>query len=455
MGTPKKSRHFSALLLAVIVVTQSAMVGMLYWTSTVSNDLAKVKSIQLVQQAAHAAQSNLSILTFDYGLWGQAFDWINTRDDETVFEGFGTSATDGPHFHEIYILDGAGAPIYAYERDGSGSDLEVIDQSASKKLFEKVQTLPVEPYEVISGFNEVNGNIAIVAAGRVQPRDASKLNQKDIPVMVAVSYINKDMLSTIADSLLLNEGITLYSTDNAIPSSNNAQLSLYDLDDSAISTLAWESPKPGIEILRRSLPIALIISFALLGVAFAAISLLKKRGKELTKAEKKAETDPLTGSLNRAGLESLIRSNSGQAALKSGDMALIYLDLNGFKQLNDTAGHKIGDAALVGVANKLMASVRPSDRIARLGGDEFVCVLCGSLDYTTIKTISDRCVKNIKRTISLGENEHKIDAAVGVAIAQTSQDFDKLLNNADSAMYAAKQNGSDQPVFYGQKIKAA
>ena len=91
--------------------------------------------------------------------------------------------------------------------------------------------------------------------------------------------------------------------------------------------------------------------------------------------------------------------------------------------------------------------------MARLGGDEFVCVLFDHLDYATIESISNRCAANIKRTISIGNNTHNIDAAVGVAIAQTPQDFDKLLSDADSAMYKAKQQGSVQPVFSKRKLK--
>ena len=152
--------------------------------------------------------------------------------------------------------------------------------------------------------------------------------------------------------------------------------------------------------------------------------------------------------LNRGGLKKLVRSKRGQTALKEGKIALIYLDLNGFKKLNDQAGHKIGDAALLSVAEMLKSSVRPTDEIARLGGDEFVCILFDQLDRTTIESISNRCIKNIKRTISLRNDSHEIDAAVGVAIAQTSQDFDRLLSHADSAMYTAKQRGSSHPVFY-------
>ena len=286
-------------------------------------------------------------------------------------------------------------------RDGSGSDLYAVDKSASDYLYRKVQELPVEPYDVISGFNKVNGKIAIVAAGRVQPRDTSQIAPRDLPVMVAVHYVNEEMLSTITNSLLLEGDIALSATGSVSASSTEALISLYGLDGSVIATLTWDSPRPGIEVFRRSLPIALLISLILLAVTFAAVSLIKKRTNELEKAQKKAETDPLTGLLNRAGLENLVRSKRGKAALKEGNMALIYLDLNGFKELNDRAGHRTGDAALLGVAEKLKTTVRPTDRVARLGGDEFVCVLFDHLDYATIESISNRCAANILSLIHI------------------------------------------------------
>ena len=454
VSSTMKSKGFSVLLLSVIIVAQSAMIGMVYWTSTVSNDLAKVKSLQLVEQAMQASRSNLSVLTFDYGLWDLAFTLIRDRDEEQVFNDFGVSATDGPHFHEIYILDSTGEPIYAYVRGGDGSDLTTVDSSVSDRLNGKVQNLPVEPYDVISGFDIVNEKMSIVAAGRVQPRDSSELVSIDLPVMVAVRYLDHEMLSATAGSLLLEEGIKLTLADQT-DNSGSALLNLIDMEGATIANLTWDAPRPGDEVFRRGLPVALLISLILLGIAIAASSLLQKRAREVIAALKRAETDPLTGLLNRAGLASLIKSERAQAALRDGEMALLYLDLNGFKALNDDAGHVAGDDVLVDVANGLIKSVRSFDSVARLGGDEFVCVLFGKLDHVTIQTMSNRCVTNIKRTISTGSKRHEIDAAVGVAIASSNQDFDKLLNDADSAMYDAKQCGSIQPVFYNNVVKIA
>ena len=449
-----KSKGFSVLLLSVVVVAQAAMIGMVYWTSTVSNDLAKVKSQQLVEQAMQASRTNLSVLTFDYGLWDLAYTLITNRDDEQVFNDFGVSATDGPHFHEIYILDSTGEPVYAFVRGGEKSDLTTVDRLVSDRLNDTVQNQPVEPYDVISGFDIVNGKMSIVAAGRVQPRDSSALTSRDIPVMVAVRYLDNEMLVTTASSLLLEEGIKLTPANKTV-ASGSALLNLINLEGATIAYLTWDAPRPGDIVFRRGLPVAVLITLVLLGIAIAASSLLRRRTREVVAALKRAETDPLTGMLNRAGLEKLIESERAQAALRDGAIALVYLDLNGFKALNDDAGHVTGDDVLVEVAKGLTKSVRSVDGVVRLGGDEFLCVLFGKLNYTTIQILSNRCLTNIRRTISSGSKSHEIDAAVGVAIASKNQDFDMLLNDADSAMYTAKQRGSTQPVFYINLEKVA
>ena len=264
-----KSKGFSVLLLSVVVVAQAAMIGMVYWTSTVSNDLAKVKSQQLVEQAMQASRTNLSVLTFDYGLWDLAYTLITNRDDEQVFNDFGVSATDGPHFHEIYILDSTGEPVYAYVRGGEKSDLTTVDRLVSDRLNDTVQNQPVEPYDVISGFDIVNGKMSIVAAGRVQPRDSSALTSRDIPVMVAVRYLDNEMLATTASSLLLEEGIKLTPANKTV-ASGSALLNLINLEGATIAYLTWDAPRPGDIVFRRGLPVAVLITLVLLGIAIAA-----------------------------------------------------------------------------------------------------------------------------------------------------------------------------------------
>ena len=161
--------------------------------------------------------------------------------------------------------------------------------------------------------------------------------------------------------------------------------------------------------------------------------------KELqVELERKAFHDPLTGLANR-----LLFMNRVDFVLKrrTGNAAVIYVDLDNFKPINDTLGHEAGDAVLKAAADRLLASLRPSDTAARLGGDEFA-VLLVDIPEEHIAVVADRIVGNLTRPLELDGNELTVGASLGVASAESGTlDADALVRNADVAMYVAKHGG--------------
>jgi diguanylate cyclase (GGDEF)-like protein len=153
----------------------------------------------------------------------------------------------------------------------------------------------------------------------------------------------------------------------------------------------------------------------------------------------RAQYDSLTGLMNRAALydriDSLIR---GDSAVRS-PMAVIYLDLDGFKQINDTHGHGAGDKVLQHVSAHILESVRRTDVVARLGGDEFVIVLPGVGDLTEARRIADLVTTAIARPLTDGGRELRIGASFGISVYPADGDnTDALLKMADEDMYRAK-----------------
>ncbi|WP_054773089.1 diguanylate cyclase domain-containing protein [Methylogaea oryzae] len=161
--------------------------------------------------------------------------------------------------------------------------------------------------------------------------------------------------------------------------------------------------------------------------------------------EKMAYLDPLTQLPNRTLLADRMQQIMAQCRRDETLLAVCYLDLDGFKPVNDRWGHAAGDALLIAVAQRLREAVRSGDTVARIGGDEFV-VLLGGLDNTAACDLSLRRVHEaIQRPFTLDQGVAQISASLGVSLfPKDSSDPDTLLRNADQAMYQAKQAGRNR-----------
>jgi len=150
-----------------------------------------------------------------------------------------------------------------------------------------------------------------------------------------------------------------------------------------------------------------------------------------------AERDALTGVLNRQGFESYLsgRDDAG--------LALLYIDLDRFKPVNDTHGHPVGDELLRAFADRLQRLVRPTDAVARLGGDEFAVVLPGVRERAPADAVADKVVRVAQEAFEVGPLRLQIGASVGVAIAG-DDGWQGLVARADAAVYRAKAAGRGQ-----------
>lgn len=153
-----------------------------------------------------------------------------------------------------------------------------------------------------------------------------------------------------------------------------------------------------------------------------------------------SERDPLTGVLNRAGFDSHM-----QAVMAAGAgprLALLYLDLDHFKPVNDTLGHAAGDTVLQAFAQRLQRLVRPSDAVARLGGDEFALALADVPDLATAERIAEKVVAAAGEPFPVGGTLARIGASVGVSFGlRPGEDWQAMLQRADGAVYASKRAG--------------
>jgi diguanylate cyclase (GGDEF)-like protein len=198
--------------------------------------------------------------------------------------------------------------------------------------------------------------------------------------------------------------------------------------------------------------------FARLVVRFnEMLSELNKREEANVIAEQKLQqqalTDELTGLPNRRLLSDRLSQTLAMAQREAGKVALLYIDLDGFKLVNDSLGHPVGDLLLSQVASRLRSRIRQSDTLARLGGDEFTVLLTKIKHKKDAETVALSLLDAISAPFSIESHEISIGASLGISLfPDDAGDAAELLQQADGAMYGAKRNGKNRLMFFSKEL---
>lgn len=201
-----------------------------------------------------------------------------------------------------------------------------------------------------------------------------------------------------------------------------------------------------VELLRR---LAENVSFALQN-----FDLADEKIRADQRIQYLATHDGLTGLPNRMMFNQLLEQSIKRARRNGSKCAVLFIDLDRFKVINDSLGHAVGDALLVEVANRLRSSVRESDVVARLGGDEFVIVLSEVSDCEQIATVAHKVLSGLAPGLHLAGHECRTTGSIGIAVfPDNGSDAQILTKNADMAMYLAKEEGKNDFRFYSPEIK--
>jgi len=196
-------------------------------------------------------------------------------------------------------------------------------------------------------------------------------------------------------------------------------------------------------LLYYGLPLSMVAAAIL--VALGVADRLREQRAALTEAERRAQTDPLTGVLNRRSLVERLDAACLRARARGLPIALLFIDLDHFKEINDTFGHAAGDACLSAVIAPIQAELRQSDVIGRYGGEEFVVIL-SSADITAAHPIAERIRNRVEGVRIEGYGVPiQLTCSIGVATSDTLGVWgEHLIAQADAAVYAAKRSGRNR-----------
>ena len=184
---------------------------------------------------------------------------------------------------------------------------------------------------------------------------------------------------------------------------------------------------------------------------------VSSRENSLTESQKELERlsthDELTGLLNRRSFNVNLKYVLRKAKRNKTKVAILFLDLDQFKQINDTLGHSVGDQLLMSVSNRLRYALRDSDVLARVGGDEFNVFVDGFKNVIEIQALAQKLLDAFEEPFTDSENEIVSSTSIGIAIfPEDGADSETLIKNSDLAMYMAKEKGRNNYSFYASKF---
>lgn len=176
---------------------------------------------------------------------------------------------------------------------------------------------------------------------------------------------------------------------------------------------------------------------------------------EETALKTAAMTDPLTGFYNRKALTTIVDGVIDAAIAENKDVGVLYMDLDGFKKINDRYGHPVGDAVLVEAARRIRSVIRADDTPIRLGGDEFALFLHAPSGVRVLESVAERLIQIFREPFEIEGKTIQARASIGAAVApRDAASREELTRNVDAALYVAKARGRDRYVFFDKTMSS-
>ena len=301
-------------------------------------------------------------------------------------------------------------------------------------------------------------NRPAIVAGVVAelPSLAGPISGGNPPLLMTVKFLDGQLLSDIGVRFNLPR-LHALGTDPV-----RVDEHVYVVTDSAgaaIAHFAWVPNQPGASIVGTVLP---FMAIAFGGFAFLtalALRYIRRSAAKIAEGENRlrhlALHDPLSGLPNRTYFGDRLSAVIADAAKDGGIAAVLAIDLDHFKDINDTLGHHIGDGLIGVVAQRLVHAVRREDLVARLGGDEFAVITTEAADLETLERFSERLIAVLRAPYSISGHTLLIGASIGIAVVDRSNaDAADIMRRADVALYRAKNEGRSRACIYDADMDA-
>jgi diguanylate cyclase (GGDEF)-like protein len=464
MGREQKGASVWRFAIRVVVpvvlavgITMATVAGFVYWSTARSDERALQRETHLVGRVIGQRVKALGEQQAYYSGWDEAITALAEGDMEWIDSNLAFSLYSNVAFDRIYVLDPGARPLYAMYAGGkTGAERYEADRTAVAPLVEKLKGIDavgaLAAYDSgnatrVPGVAEIaliDGRPAYVGVTAIMSENRDE-GTEQIPgkesFLVGIRYLASVMTAELTEQYFIE------NPSFAAVASAERDVANFALKDEAGQTVGWFSwrpDRPGARMLAETLP-AMIGALAIAGVVLVLLLRgLRRTTKALEQgkadAEYQANHDTLTGLANRAFFNKQLEELAGGRNNQS-NVALLALDLDRFKQVNDTLGHEAGDQLLREVGRRLTPLVEDADTVARLGGDEFAIILRRVQTADEVGALSNRIVAELGAPFLLAGRVAQIGVSIGVVIVPAGPAPRDLFAKADLALYAAKAAG--------------
>lgn len=426
----------------------------------------RLRAEQMVANGVDGYRRDLASKLYPQTFWDDAVINLDNHFDPKWADIFITDYfRQSEGFETIIIVDSNGRPLYAEENEAPLDAQRMAEyMAAASPVIAEIRSgelkrgpLPtVIPSEqrlapiAAQSVEKVAGNVQLLAGALVQPDQFARVTNVRAPIVLVAKHFDADMVKTIGDRFLLTSPSL---TSGVTPADRErGRVLLSNSEGRPVATLSWSLQKPGSALLKKTLPASLLFS-AILAALIAVIGFRARRlARNLIASEARATHlathDMLTGLPNRARLDGAFDAIAKRDLPAGHGFAVLSIDLDQFKAVNDSLGHQAGDELICIVAHRISRLCEPGDFLARFGGDEFVFIQSGA-DAEGAAVLAQRLIDEIAEPITLKVGRVFVGASIGITMVRNANiDAQESLRRADLALYDAKDAGRNRFSFY-------
>lgn len=460
-------------MVVVVTISVAGIFGLMHWSARLSDKTAVQSQHKLIDGALQLTKNYLVKLQNGVVIWDEAYHKVNENDPDQgwIYDNIMHWLFQNHGFTKSILVDSDMelTTVYAQNHTSQWMTPELFDDlkpAIAKVRARYITSFKITPSGLYSfipqssdarrsiaetGIVSLGGEPYLFSAAAVMPQIQSISDQRQPPsVLVSMVPLRGEKLQDISEMSRL-DGFVLTNLQNSRDGVGRYQLRSPLGED--VGLIAWQTSQPGTQMMRRINPFLALAAFMIAAVVILVTLFTRQMTRRLGRSEAKAvhasRHDALSGLPNRARFHALLTDILEDSTARGTNTAIVYIDLDHFKDINDTLGHSAGDKVIVAVAQRLRRVIPETGIVARISGDEFAMVIKDCEDDVWLEYILDQVQDEIGRPIMIGRRELFASLSMGAAVApRDGNDPDELLRKADIALYDAKANGRNRRSFF-------